>query len=398
MIEDESARILVVDDEKANIDVMVGLLSDEFRVIVAKNGLQALKRTRTLPLPDLILLDILMPEMDGLEVCRQLKADPATAGIPVIFITGMSNPADETHGLELGAVDFIRKPFSPGVVLARIHTHLELLRQRKRLQELNDLKNKFLGMAAHDLRNPLNSICGMSDLLLNLELARDEQHRFLSAIHNVGMQMRHLIDDLLDVSVIESGQFRLCRKPHNLERMVQSRIELLQFSADRKSIRIASEFSTTGEVFFDEDRMGQVVDNLIGNAIKFSNDSCTITVRTGRDPRGVWFSVTDEGPGISEEDKGRMFGPFEKLSARPTGREKSVGLGLSIVKKIVDAHWGEIIVESVLGKGSMFKVVLPLTEGESGESDRKKTWQPEVNKEYRSTRSCLSLDGSKGLR
>ncbi|MBF0147424.1 MAG: hybrid sensor histidine kinase/response regulator [Magnetococcales bacterium] len=360
IMEDEQERILVVDDEKTNIDVMVGLLSNEFRVLVAKDGLQALKRTRSAPIPDLILLDIIMPEMDGFEVCRQLKGDPSTSGIPIMFITGMNNPADETRGLQLGAVDFVRKPFNPSVVLARVHTHLELSRQRKRLLELNNLKNKFLGMAAHDLRNPLNSICGMSDILLNLQLDEQEQRRFITSIHHVGMQMRNLINDLLDVSVIESGRFNLSLQPDRLERVILSRVELFRFELEKKSIHIDAQLAETGMACFDDDRLSQVVDNLIANAIKFSNPGARITLRTGTEDGKVWFSVEDQGPGISDDDRTRMFGAFQKLSARPTGKEKSIGLGLSIVKKIVDAHRGEIRVASEMGKGSIFTVVIPV--------------------------------------
>ncbi|MBF0419253.1 MAG: hybrid sensor histidine kinase/response regulator [Magnetococcales bacterium] len=359
MMGEESAKILVVDDEKTNIDVLVGLLHDSYKVFIAKNGQQALKRARTDPVPDLILLDIIMPEMDGFEVCRHLKSHPETSQIPVIFITGMNNPADETKGLELGAVDFIRKPFVPNVVLARIRTQLELLRQRVRLVELNQLKNKFLGMAAHDLRNPLNSICGLSDMLLNLKLTEEEQRRFIQTIHNVGTQMSNLINDLLDVTVIESGQFDMHLKPGNLTQLLQSRMELFRFAAEKKSIHMHYEPTPTRTITFDEDRLAQVIDNLLGNAIKFSNPGTQVTVSSGQDADHIWFAVQDQGPGIPEEEHSRLFGAFQKLSARPTGKEKSTGLGLSIVKKICDAHHGTIIVTSELGKGSIFRVNLP---------------------------------------
>lgn len=360
---EEPARILVVDDEKTNIDVMVGLLSDEYKVIIAKNGQQALKRVQSDPLPDIILLDIIMPGMDGYEVCRQLKSDKNSAAIPIIFITGMSNPADETKGLELGAVDFIRKPFSPNVVLARIHTHISLQQQKKRLLELNVLKNKFLGMAAHDLRNPLNSICGLSEILLHMKLSPEEHTKFLSMIYTNGVQMRQLINDLLDVSVIESGHFDMKLQPGTIEELVQARIEMFKFSAEKKSIPINLYLGQPITTMFDKGRMAQVVDNLVANAIKFSTSGSPITVRTGHDQDRSWFKVEDHGPGISAEDRTRMFGAFQKLSARPTGQEKSTGLGLSIVKKIVDAHHGEIIVESEVGRGSVFTVTIPSTTG-----------------------------------
>ncbi|MBF0422538.1 MAG: hybrid sensor histidine kinase/response regulator [Magnetococcales bacterium] len=359
MMHDGLGKILVVDDEKTNIDVLVGLLNDDYKVFVAKNGHQALKRVQSEPTPDLILLDIVMPDLDGFEVCRQLKANPETKDIPIIFITGMNQIADETHGLELGAVDFIRKPFFPNVVLARIRTHLELLQQRQRLMELNQLKNKFLGMAAHDLRNPLNSICGLADILLNLKLTEEEQRKFIQTIHNVSQQMSTLVDDLLDVSVIESGQFNIKLRPGNLAELVQSRIDLFRFAAEQKNITLQRHFLPTRTTAFDPERLAQVVDNLLANAVKFSNSGTIITIATGEDAGMVWFSVADQGPGISEEDRSRLFGAFQKLTARPTGKEKSTGLGLSIVKKIVDAHQGKIVVTSAIGQGSIFTVHVP---------------------------------------
>lgn len=359
MKHEETAKILVVDDEKTNIDVLVGLLNDDYKVFIAKNGQQALKRARTEPVPDIILLDIVMPGMDGFEVCRHLKAHAETSQIPVIFITSMHNPADETKGLELGAVDFVRKPFVPNVIMARIRTQLELLRQRERLIELNQVKNKFLGMAAHDLRNPLNSICGLSDMLLHLKLNEEEQRRFIQTIYTVGTQMSCLINDLLDVSVIESGHFDMNLKPGNLAQLLQTRMELFRFAAEKKNIRIHFEPRVVRTITFDEDRLAQVIDNLLGNAIKFSNPDTQVTIGIGQDAEQVWFAVQDQGPGITDEDRSRLFGAFQKLSARPTGKEKSTGLGLSIVKKIVDAHQGSITVTSEPGKGSVFRVNLP---------------------------------------
>ncbi|HAT51332.1 MAG: hybrid sensor histidine kinase/response regulator [Nitrospirae bacterium] len=357
---DALPRILVVDDEKTNLDVMVGLLSGEYRVIVAKNGFEALKRAKSHPPPDLILLDIMMPELDGFAVCRQLQEEKSSAGIPIIMVTGMDNPGDETRGLQMGAVDFIRKPFNADAVMARIRIHLELLRQRERLVELNDLKNKFLGMAAHDLRSPLHSICGLSDMLLHLELTEDERRRFITTILNVGLQMRNLVNDLLDVSVIESGAFEIHRQSGSFEEFLPSRIELFRFAAEKKAIRFNVHLSEPRVAQFDEDRMSQVVDNLISNAIKFSNAGTQVTIRTGHDETKIWLQVEDQGPGLSEEDQACLFGAFQKLSARPTGQEKSIGLGLAIAKKIVDAHHGEITVQSVVGEGSVFTVSIPM--------------------------------------
>lgn len=357
---DQKYKILIVDDELFNIESLVGLLKSEFTIMVAKGGEQALRVLQPDSMPDLILLDIIMPEMDGFEVCRRLKGEKATAGIPIIFITGITTPAEEIRGLELGAMDFIRKPFNAHVVLTRVRTHLEFSRQKKHLLELNLLKNKFLGMAAHDLRNPLTSICGLSEMMLHMKLKEEEQLRFLKTIHEVGLQMRSLIDDLLDVSVIESGHFTMNLASGNLGELVQSRVDLFRFAAEKKHITMQIVPHVTPEIRLDEARLGQVVDNLLANAIKFSPPETQVLVRTGQEGGKVWVAVTDQGPGLSVDDQKRLFGAFQKLSARPTGKERSTGLGLSIVKKIIDAHQGEIRVTSEVGAGSTFTVLLPV--------------------------------------
>ncbi|MBF0423520.1 MAG: hybrid sensor histidine kinase/response regulator [Magnetococcales bacterium] len=356
---ERQAKILIVDDEVFTIESLVGLLSAEYTIMVAKSGEQAWRCLKADNLPDLILLDILMPEVDGFEVCRRLKENKLYAGIPVIFITGITTPAEEIRGLELGAMDFIRKPFNAHVVLTRVRTHLELHAQKQRLVELNALKNRFLGMAVHDLRNPINCICGLSEMLLHMELAVADQRRFASTIHEVGHQMSQLINDLLDISVIESGHFDMNLTSGNLEALVQSRMALFRFAAEKKSITLMYKGSFPGTSRFDEARLAQAIDNLIGNAIKFSPPGKGVEVRVGRDEGGVWLAVADEGPGIAAVDRDRLFGAFQKLSARPTAKEKSTGLGLAIVKKIVDGHRGEIRLDSEPGQGAVFTIRLP---------------------------------------
>ncbi|MEO5339829.1 MAG: hybrid sensor histidine kinase/response regulator [Magnetococcus sp. MYC-9] len=355
----ETAKILIVDDEASNIDLLVNLLQAEYKLVIAKNGQQALQRVHVQPRPDLILLDIIMPGMDGFEVCQQLQAQAETAGIPVIFITGKDTPQDETRGLEVGAVDFIRKPFHPAVTLARIRTHLALQRQKSRLMELNEMKNRFLGMAAHDLRSPLASIAGISELLLSLSMPDEERQEMTRILSNLATQMLDLINDLLDVSVIESGTFALATQPGNLSTLVAERLQLQRWSAEKKSIRFHSDLQATLTTHFDPARMQQVIDNLLSNAIKFTPPNTTITVRTGHRDSRSFLQVADQGPGIPDGERHRLFGAFQKLGTPPTGQEKGTGLGLSIVKKIMDAHQGEIHVENTPGQGATFTCWLP---------------------------------------
>ncbi|MBF0188209.1 MAG: response regulator [Magnetococcales bacterium] len=361
MADKQMERILIVDDEKTNIDVLVGLLSESYTTVVAKNGEQALKRATAKTPPDLILLDVMMPGMNGYEVCRRLKATPATEGIPVIFITSAHTAQDETMALKSGAVDFIRKPFNPNVVLARIETHLILKRQQNRLVELNQLKNTFLGMAAHDLRNPLNAITGLSDMLMTMSLTPSEAREFISTINRASTQMFSMINDLLDVSVIESGAFGIAPKPGDLTALVKERLDMMRVTADEKRITLDSHLEPTPQIPFDHERFRQVVDNLLSNAVKFSPPGTTITVTTrpvGDD--GLTVSVADQGPGIPEENRAEIFKAFTTSGAMPTGGERSTGLGLSIVKRILDAHNATITVDpsTASGTGTRFTVTL----------------------------------------
>ncbi|MBF0428893.1 MAG: hybrid sensor histidine kinase/response regulator [Magnetococcales bacterium] len=356
---EDSATILIVDDDVVNIKILVDLLKNECKVLVATNGEQALKRATGTPRPDLILLDVIMPDMDGFEVCRRLKDNKVTASIPIIFITSKDACKDETQGLALGAVDYIRKPFIPAVALARIQAHLFLRKQSEKLQDLNNLKNKFIGIAAHDLRNPLASICGFSDALLTMELTEMERAQYVQTIHDVATQMLKLIHDLLDVSVIESGHFILDKRAADLTALVKARVQLMRFGAEKKGVVILLDLQPTPLTNFDSDRLAQVVDNLISNAVKFTPPNTQVTVRTGQQDDRIFFQVMDQGPGVPEADRHRLFGAFQKLSVLPTAQEKGTGLGLCIVKNIVDAHHGEITVVNNSDQGATFTCFLP---------------------------------------
>ncbi|MBF0399189.1 MAG: hybrid sensor histidine kinase/response regulator [Magnetococcales bacterium] len=367
--------IMIVDDERFNLNLLQELLATEYDLIAAMNGTQALQRVTATPPPDLILLDILMPGMDGYQVLQRLKGDPTTAEIPVIFITAMSADADESKGLQLGAVDYITKPFAPSVVLARVKTQLLLQRTLRRekalnqslahknaeLHELNQVKNQFIGMAAHDLRNPLSVLLGMSTLLLEAPPSLQESTRreFLVSMQSVSEQMLGLVNDLLDVSVIESGSFILNKRSGSLAILLTERVRLAQFAAQTKRTTIHYKDNLAALAQFDAGRLGQVMDNLLSNAIKFSPAGSQIWVELIDKPDHVGFAVTDEGPGITAKEQAQLFGSFQKLSNQPTGGEKSTGLGLAISKKIVVAHGGTIQVEPAAKGGSRFTVTLP---------------------------------------
>jgi signal transduction histidine kinase len=237
----------------------------------------------------------------------------------------------------------------------------ELTLANQELVELNDLKNKFLGMASHDLRNPLASIRGFSKYLLEKgkQVKEETRDEFLTTIKTVSGNMLELIGNLLDVSVIESGQLKLKPEMSSMQKLVEEKIHLQQILADKKDISLHAEFEEVADFSFDANRMGQVVDNLLSNAVKYSPLGKNIYVKLSCKNDKVKLSVRDEGPGISHEERGKLFQHFQKLSARPTGGESSSGLGLAIAQRIVEEHGGSIGVESEPGQGANFHFELP---------------------------------------
>ncbi len=232
----------------------------------------------------------------------------------------------------------------------------------KKLVELNNLKNKFLGIAAHDLRNPLSSILGLTEMLLDESMGplNDEQKDFIAMMYSASEQMLALLNDLLDISAIESGKLDIRQIEGSLYNLVKERISLTQIIADKKDIKINMVLQEVPEFEFDAARVSQVIDNLISNAVKFSQPESAIHVLLETAGNVARVSVRDEGPGISPEDQKNMFGEFQKLSAKPTAGEKSTGLGLSIAKKIILAHGGKIDVENAPEKGAIFWFTLPM--------------------------------------
>ena len=237
----------------------------------------------------------------------------------------------------------------------------KIFKQNIKLIELNELKNKFLGIAAHDLRNPITSIRGFSEILIDGELGEipEDQKEFICIINTVSDEMLILLNDLLDLSVIESGKLEIERVNGSLKDLIAERVRINKVIADNKDIAIHAEYMEIPDIMFDPKRIAQVFDNLVSNAIKFSPSGANIYISMSISVYEVSVHVKDEGPGISDEDQSRLFGEFQKLSAQPTGGEKSSGLGLSIVKKIVKAHGGKISVASNLEKGATFSFALP---------------------------------------
>lgn len=365
----QNSVILVVDDVLQNIQVVGTMLREAgYSIIPATSGPAALQRIQK-KLPDLVLLDLMMPDMDGLEVCRKLKAAPDTERIPIIFLTASNEMTHLVQGFEAGAVDYVTKPFNPPELLARVRTHLELkhsrdviIRYSEELARLNNEKNEFMGIVAHDLRSPLTAIKGYAELVLeDAQLGRPEVERYTTHVRDTAERMSEMVRNLLDANAIERGEMKLkigaCELSRELESVVQS---FRQKAAAKEQVIHLENAPPPVTAMVDGNVMVQILENLISNAIKYSPQARNIVVRLKCLPGVARFEVQDEGPGISLEDQTRLFGKFARLSAKPTGGEHATGLGLSIVKKMVEAMNGRVWCESQAGQGATFIVEVPM--------------------------------------
>ena len=364
-------KVLIADDDRLNIRILGGILRSEGFVLgEAASGEEALEVYAKFQ-PDLVLLDVTMPGIDGFETCRRLRTEYGANCAPVIFITARSDSDDVVEGLVAGAVDYLPKPFKPKEVLARIRSHLYnriLSEQQKllvdQLSKANQAKNRFLGMAAHDLRNPLASIRGIAEFLREGAVGplTTDQLDLIETIHGASTSMLDMVNELLDVATIESGELKLNRGKHDLAELVAKAVALINREAGKKGTQIVFEHPP-GPVItqIDPAKMKQVVDNLISNGVKYSPPGSTITATVMRDDahRRCILAVRDQGPGIPENERDRLFKDFSRLSSQPTGGEKSTGLGLAICRKIVDAHQGIIVAENLPLGGCEFRVTLP---------------------------------------
>lgn len=366
-------KILVVDDDRLNIRILAGILKGEgYTLVEANSGERALLAYADF-LPDLVLLDVMMPGIDGFETCRRLNRTYGGNCAPVIFITAKNESDDLVEGLSAGGVDYLPKPFKAKEVLARIRSHLQnriLSEQRKQLVDqlsnANAAKNRFLGMAAHDLRNPLASIRGLAEFLREGAVGplSVDQLDLINTIHSASQSMLDLVNELLDVATIESGELKIYREPHNLADLIAKSVAMTNIEAAKKNTRVTIETRGLAPVLMlDAAKMRQVIDNLLSNAVKYSPPGSAITATIQSAPaHGTFgFAVQDQGPGIPDNERDKLFKDFSRLSAQPTAGEKSTGLGLAICRKIVEAHGGIITAENLPAGGCEFRVLLSTT-------------------------------------
>ena len=407
-------RILIVDDEANNRKLLHQILKDNYQLSFSVDGKQALEIANKI-IPDLILLDIMMPEMDGYEVCQKLKSQLKTNKIPVIFTTAMNEIEDELHGFETGCVDYIIKPFSPPIVMARVKTHLKLkdaletmasqnkklereknkvtqnnlelehrvtertaqlestnfnlqntLKQArdlaKKAESANIAKSQFLANMSHEIRTPMNGIIAATDLAL-AEGLKPEIENYIRIAHDSGQSLLKIINDILDFSKIESGYLEIENLPFALKETIDSIIEMLFAEFKEKGIDLSLKIDPNlPEILVgDSMRLRQGITNLVNNALKFTNTGGLITIGVNQKKVGIHhgkimldFYIKDTGVGIKSKHLDNLFNPFTQADPSSTRKYGGTGLGLSISKKIVEKMNGEIDIKSEYGKGTIF--------------------------------------------
>ncbi|MBP7141450.1 MAG: hybrid sensor histidine kinase/response regulator [Opitutaceae bacterium] len=363
-------KILIVDDDRINVRILTGILSAEgYELAAADSGDRALEIYAQFQ-PDLVLMDVIMKGINGFDTCRKLRAAHGDSVAPVIFITAKSESDDVVNGFRAGGADYLPKPFRANEAIARIQMHLtnRILNEQQRclvnqLSRSNAAKNRFLGMAAHDLRNPLASIRGLAEFLQDPMLGslNPEQLDLVNTIRTTSHQMLDMVNELLDVATIESGELKMHREPTALADVVERSVHLMNMEAAKKKTRLSLlPVPKLPLLPLDPAKIRQVIDNLLSNAVKYSPPGSTVSVELSLNENGVRLGVRDQGPGIPEGERGKLFKDFGRLSAKPTGGEKSTGLGLAICRNIVDAHNGTIAAENMPGGGCEFSVILPI--------------------------------------
>jgi len=353
--------ILVVDDSPGNIELLLSYLQKiNYRILITRDGPNAIKLAVSSK-PDLILLDIMMPGMNGFETCEHLKKMPDTKDIPVIFMTALTDIESKLKGFELGAVDYITKPFQRTEVSARIATHLTIQEQKIKLAELNASKNRFFSIVAHDMKGAFGSLMNFTQYVSKSfdEWSREELKDLILDMCESTQKKYKLLENFLEWSRIQMGVIPFKPQKVLLEYIIVQAIQLFTDHATSKNIQITTDFETEHYLEADSHMIATIFRNLISNAIKFSYKDGTITISTLDHDNQIAISVADTGCGIDPHKLDRLFCMDEKHQTEGTVGEKGTGLGLLLCKDLLDKHNGHIYVKSEKGKGTTFTVYLP---------------------------------------
>jgi Osmosensitive K+ channel histidine kinase len=363
-------KILIVDDVMSNVLLLKVLLTNEkFNIITASNGKQALGIVAT-EKPDLILLDVMMPDMDGFEVAERLKGDAATSDIPIIFLTALNSTSDIVKGFQIGANDFISKPFNKEELLIRVSHQVSLIEARRViLAQTEELKRTIIGrdklysVIAHDLRSPMGSIKMVLNMLV-LKLSgtniNNEMFELLNMANQTTEEVFALLDNLLKWTKSQIGRLTVVYQDMDVIEVVESVIEIFNMVAGLKNITIRLESPASINVHADIDMVNTVVRNLMSNAIKFSNPDSEIVVRVELNDDKAEIHIVDHGCGIDDEDQKKLLHTDTHFSTFGTKNEEGSGLGLLLCHDFATKNGGELWFTSKKGEGSVFSFSIPL--------------------------------------
>ncbi len=370
-IENENKyEVLIVDDIPENLQVISNILYPEgLGISIATNGKEALEVV-SMKSFDLILLDISMPEMDGFEVCDRLKQDTKTQNIPIIFLTARIQPKDIIRGFEVGAVDYVTKPYNTAELVARVFTHLELKKSRdlisnqnQELRQLNATRDKLFSIISHDLKSPIATSVGFAKLLIDQfdNYDKEKIKRSLDLIYASTKQGLNLLETLLEWSKAQTGKLNWNPQRVNLKEIVDENIALLNNIALDKNIVQKSSIQENLFVFADFHMLSTVIRNLLMNALKFTKRKGEVIVSANKvDNNHVEVNVKDTGIGIRKENLKKLFRNDMFYMTKGTENEKGSGLGLSLCKEFVEKNGGKIWAESEYKQGSAFKFTVPV--------------------------------------
>ncbi|MCL2634205.1 MAG: response regulator [Oscillospiraceae bacterium] len=367
--------ILIVDDDSSNLMELYHILGSEYSILTAMDGISALEKAEQY-FPDLILLDVIMPDMDGFRVLGELKSSEKTDSIPVIFITGLSAECDESEGLAAGAVDYIRKPFSAAVVKLRVGQQLQVINLQRELQSAtataetaaetakaaSKSKSTFLANMSHEIRTPMNAIMGITDILLQLEQLPTEIEDGLEKIYASSEMLLGIINDILDFSKIEAGKLDIITTPYKVASMINDAVHLNMMRIGNRPIKFELHVDENIPVTLmgDELRIKQILNNLLSNAFKYT-DSGKVTLSFNYEPAPQIFimCIQDTGHGMTKEQLNKLFDEYSRFNEGAARNIEGTGLGLSILQRLVNLMNGEIDVESEPGVGTTVTVRLP---------------------------------------
>lgn len=363
-------KILIVDDVMSNVLLLKVLLTNEkFNIVTASNGNQALDQVKK-ENPDLILLDVMMPDMSGLEVSQKLKADPEAAHIPIIFLTALNSTADIVKGFQVGGNDFISKPFNKEELIIRVSHQISLVAAKRIIEaKTEELKKTIIGrdklysVIAHDLRSPMGSIkmvLNMLILSLPKEKIGEDMYELLTMANQTTEDVFSLLDNLLKWTKSQIGKLKVVYQDIDMVEVVEGVGEIFAMVAGLKNIRLRIESPECQAVHADIDMIKTVIRNLISNAIKFSNEGSEVLIKVEESDGMSVVSVKDSGCGIDEESQKKLLHTDTHFSTFGTNNEEGSGLGLLLCQDFVVKNGGKLWFTSVKDEGSTFYFSIPL--------------------------------------